>query len=93
MTDTQQTSELTMWNTDCVSCDAHRSELQKTKGDIIAALMTRMILCPECGNKRCPKATHHDNACTGSNEPGQVGSVYGFVTFPENLTGDPKINI
>ncbi len=37
---------------------------------------SRMILCPTCGNKRCPRATHHDNACTGSNEPGQVGSRY-----------------
>lgn len=34
------------------------------------------IACPECGNKRCPKATHHDNYCTGSNEPGQWGSHY-----------------
>ena len=37
----------------------------------------RMIVCPECGNKRCPKATDHRNDCSGSNEPGQVGSVYG----------------
>lgn len=29
--------------------------------------LDRMILCPDCGNKRCPKATHHDNACTNSN--------------------------
>lgn len=36
----------------------------------------RMILCPVCGNKRCPKATDHRNACTGSNEPGQPGSNY-----------------
>ena len=36
----------------------------------------RMVLCPECGNKRCPRATHHDNACTGSNEPGQPGSSW-----------------
>lgn len=34
------------------------------------------IVCPDCGNKRCLKATHHDNACTGSNEPGQKGSRY-----------------
>ncbi|WP_016695014.1 hypothetical protein [Rhodococcus rhodochrous] len=34
------------------------------------------IMCPDCGNKRCPKATHHDHACTGSNEPGQEGSRY-----------------
>ena len=38
--------------------------------------MTRMILCPECGNKRCPRATDHTNACTNSNEPGQEGSRY-----------------
>lgn len=36
----------------------------------------RMITCPECGNKRCPKATNHELGCTGSNEPGQPGSVY-----------------
>lgn len=36
-----------------------------------------MILCPTCGNKRCPHATDHRHACTGSNEPGQPGSWYG----------------
>jgi hypothetical protein len=35
-----------------------------------------MICCSVCGNKRCPKATDHTLACTGSNEPGQEGSVY-----------------
>jgi hypothetical protein len=35
-----------------------------------------MILCPECGNKRCPKASDHRLTCTDSNEPGQPGSVY-----------------
>lgn len=33
-----------------------------------------MVVCPECGNKRCPRAYNHDNACSGSNEPGQDGS-------------------
>jgi hypothetical protein len=36
----------------------------------------RMVLCPECGNKRCPKANDHRNKCSGSNEPGQRGSAY-----------------
>lgn len=36
----------------------------------------RMIVCPDCGNKRCPKANDHRNACTGSNAPGQEGSAY-----------------
>lgn len=39
----------------------------------------RMVLCPTCGNKRCPKATHHANACTGSNEVGQKGSSWEHV--------------
>ncbi|HFS0176117.1 TPA: hypothetical protein ACHYTX_002386 [Enterobacter kobei] len=36
----------------------------------------RFIVCPDCGNKRCPHANDHRNACTGSNEPGQEGSAY-----------------
>ena len=39
-------------------------------------VMTRMIVCPECGNKRCPHATDHNMGCTNSNEPGQYGSRY-----------------
>jgi Zn finger protein HypA/HybF involved in hydrogenase expression len=37
---------------------------------------TRMILCPTCGNKRCPKASDHRLDCTDSNEPNQPGSLY-----------------
>ncbi|EPQ4423200.1 hypothetical protein L7L29_003062 [Klebsiella pneumoniae] len=36
----------------------------------------RFVVCPDCGNKRCPRANDHRNACTGSNEPGQEGSAY-----------------
>ncbi|WP_410680884.1 hypothetical protein [Citrobacter braakii] len=36
----------------------------------------RFVVCPDCGNKRCPHANDHRNACTGSNEPGQIGSAY-----------------
>ena len=45
---------------------------------------SRMSLCPDCGNKRCPKATHHDNACTNSNAPGQPGSSW------EHVKGTPN---
>lgn len=38
--------------------------------------MTHFIACSTCGNKRCPHASDHLLACTGSNEPGQPGSVY-----------------
>ncbi|HIC8898354.1 hypothetical protein LWT81_16575 [Enterobacter hormaechei] len=36
----------------------------------------RFVVCPDCGNKRCPHANDHRNSCTGSNEPGQEGSAY-----------------
>jgi len=45
--------------------------------DIGAFMRRRFHTCPECGNKRCPKATHHALLCTGSNEKGQPGSSYG----------------
>lgn len=35
-----------------------------------------MVLCPTCGNKRCPHASDHRLSCTNSNTPGQPGSVY-----------------
>jgi hypothetical protein len=43
---------------------------------------TRMILCGTCGNKRCPHATNHRNACTNSNEPGQKGSSWENCAAP-----------
>ena len=42
----------------------------------------RMIVCAKCGNKRCPHATDHRNACTGSNEPGQPGSSWAHIKPP-----------
>lgn len=41
----------------------------------ITILDMRMVLCPICGNKRCPKARNHINDCTGSNDVGQRGSA------------------
>ena len=38
--------------------------------------MGKMILCPTCGNKRCPKASDHRLECTDSNDSGQPGSIY-----------------
>ncbi len=40
----------------------------------------RFVVCPDCGNKRCPRANDHRNACTRSNEPGQEGSAYPDTT-------------
>jgi len=47
-----------------------------TKERDVFETFSRMIVCPVCGNKRCPKATDHNYECTGSNEPGQNGSRY-----------------
>lgn len=48
----------------------------------------RMALCPDCGNKRCPRANCCENACTGSNEIGQPGSSWEHVKpFPKPFPG------
>lgn len=39
----------------------------------------RFVVCPDCGNKRCPKANNHNNACTNSNDVGQKGSRWEHV--------------
>lgn len=46
---------------DCVKCCRDAGVVQ-----------SRMILCSECGNKRCPKALNHVLACTRSNEVDQL---------------------
>lgn len=43
------------------------------RGPIAAAGFGRMIVCPKCGNKRCPHAVDPKYKCTNSNEPGQFG--------------------
>jgi hypothetical protein len=45
-----------------------------------------MVLCRECGCKRCPKATNHRHDCTRSNDSGQVGSSYGTECEQECCT-------
>ncbi len=68
---------------EAVGCDCHACIAQFGLMDEIGALplsASRMILCPTCGNKRCPKASDHRLACTGSNEPGQPGSIYGGIS-------------
>lgn len=64
-----------------IQCECHRCITEKNLtvemiGRHMPLNMTKMILCPVCGNKRCPHASNHDLPCTGSNEPGQTGSVY-----------------
>lgn len=51
-------------------CGCHRCI--EERGEIAL----HMVTCRECGNKRCPHANDHRNACTKSNESGQPGSAY-----------------
>jgi len=69
----------------CLRCLRLRDE--RIRG--LPVELTRMILCPGCGSKRCPHATDHRQVCTNSNEPGQVGSIYG--TPPADLPPIPPI--
>ncbi len=62
-------------------CECHRCIAEQKLGQQVGSMWlplssTRMILCPVCGCKRCPKASDHDLACTDSNERGQPGSIY-----------------
>jgi hypothetical protein len=58
----------------CRRCVKERDE--KGPDGVFPLSSSMMILCPICGNKRCPHATDHNLLCTNSNEPGQDGSVY-----------------
>lgn len=75
------TTETPCW---CATCDEARRKAELDAGGSFSAYISRyMILCPDCGNKRCPKATHHAHHCTGSNDSGQSGSRYGIAPiFP-----------
>lgn len=60
----------------CRRCLRERDERVPVGRITLPVEMTQMILCPLCGNKRCPHANDHRNPCTNSNETGQPGSAY-----------------
>ena len=55
----------------CYSC---MSKIKDANG--ISPTSYTFIVCPDCGNKRCPKSTDHNLECTNSNDTGQKGSRY-----------------
>lgn len=61
-------------------CTCHKcikeNQVKLVDGSPFLLSSQQMILCPECGNKRCPHASDHDLDCTNSNEPGQKGSIF-----------------
>lgn len=82
-------------------CDCHQCRLDRDErnaanyaASAAPALGIRsmtMILCNECGNKRCPHATDHRHACTDSNEPDQQGSIYG--DWELRLVPPPRVTV
>lgn len=44
----------------CFKCDQPFEEIVLGNGETIQQL-TRMSVCPECGNKQCPGASDHNN--------------------------------
>lgn len=62
----------TKQNNPSMECGCRHCHLERS-GDVVVA---HMVLCPDCGNKRCPKANNHLNGCTSSNDTGQPGSAY-----------------
>ncbi len=71
---------------DCRVC-----EDEALKDDPMGFMKRRFIVCPQCGNKRCPRASAHWQECTDSNEVGQVGSFYGpEASWPAPSGGKPR---
>lgn len=60
----------------CYKCWNERRAALLATMSVAEQLTSNFIVCDVCGNKRCPHATDHAHACTGSNEPGQPGSRY-----------------
>ena len=58
----------------CRTCAAERAKDMPFDEAIMHT--GRFFVCETCGNKRCPKASDHHMACTGSNAQGQEGSDY-----------------
>lgn len=67
----------------CYACIGNKP----TGTSFLTVGMTMMIVCAECGNKRCPHGTDHRNPCTGSNDPGQAGSRYGGMASSSSPEG------
>lgn len=80
----------------CMLCDsAKRAALAAASGWFLPG-QSGLIVCVVCGNKRCPKATDHTLACTGSNEPNQPGSAYQvcsceYASMEDRLVGRTSV--
>lgn len=75
--DKPESGNMTGGTADCFRCEAEHKASLPQDTPLIELLYRDFIVCPRCGNKRCPRATYHGNVCTRSNESGQHGSDYG----------------
>lgn len=66
----------------CRKCADELGRMIERSPDIGWWVGPGMIVCPDCGNKRCPQAADHQFWCTGSNEPGQKYSFKDFDPDP-----------
>jgi hypothetical protein len=57
----------------CIRCSSERR--RSARRPDLSSWPIRFA-CEVCGNKRCPHHTDHRLACTGSNRPGQPGSIF-----------------
>ena len=64
------------WEADATSY-SYSISFDNSSAVLMNAIGMPFIVCAKCGNKRCPKATDCELDCTGSNDPGQPGSIYG----------------
>ncbi len=66
-------------------------EDEMLKDDPLGFTKRAFMACPDCGNKRCPRASAHWQACSGSNDDGQVGSFYGPKAHWPKLEDRPPV--
>jgi hypothetical protein len=59
----------------CIRCLRNR-KVSKEHAPHLPYESSRMIVCPNCGNKRCPHASDHTYNCTNSNSLNQEGSIF-----------------
>lgn len=56
----------------CVACHERLQHVIEANPEIGYWTGSGMIVCPDCGNKRCPQAESHEYKCSGSNATGQT---------------------
>lgn len=49
--------------TDCRKCVGETAMAAAAAGDWWRSIPVGMVVCPGCGDKRCPRASHHENPC------------------------------